>query len=230
MYKVPPPSRRGAGTVRREQGADGDREDQRSAGSHRSWRTRGAKPAASSRRRTEGKRVNPRRGGRAATAEEVRRPQGRRAGRAPGGDANRPGGFRSRWTSCARGWSSSRSPWTGALEELFASLRRRELAPRHRRTGGPRGIRVRQPAPRGGSARASSPGGSADRRGKAVRAPRSRVTALAGGGRETGTGLIVETADGSRRFRATLHELTALLLEEHREELVTALFGKDVQT
>ncbi len=41
-------------------------------------------------------------------------------------------------------------------------------------------------------------------------------------------GLIVETEDGSRRFRATLRELTALLLEEHREELVTALLGKDV--
>ena len=47
---------------------------------------------------------------------------------------------------------------------------------------------------------------------------------------ETGTGLIVETSDGSRRFRATLQELTALLLEEHREELVKALFGKDVKT
>jgi vacuolar-type H+-ATPase subunit E/Vma4 len=45
---------------------------------------------------------------------------------------------------------------------------------------------------------------------------------------ETGKGLVVETADGSRRFRATLQELAALLLEEHREELVTALFGKDV--
>jgi vacuolar-type H+-ATPase subunit E/Vma4 len=45
---------------------------------------------------------------------------------------------------------------------------------------------------------------------------------------EAGTGLVVETADGSRRFRATLQELAALLLEEHREELVTALFGKDV--
>lgn len=41
-------------------------------------------------------------------------------------------------------------------------------------------------------------------------------------------GLIVETENGSRRFRATLRELTALLLEEHREELVTALLGKDV--
>ena len=47
---------------------------------------------------------------------------------------------------------------------------------------------------------------------------------------ETGTGLIVETTDGSRRFRATLRELTALLLEEHRDELVKALFGKDVKT
>ena len=45
---------------------------------------------------------------------------------------------------------------------------------------------------------------------------------------EAGTGLIVETVDGSRRFRATLRELSALLLEEHREELVTALLGKDV--
>jgi vacuolar-type H+-ATPase subunit E/Vma4 len=45
---------------------------------------------------------------------------------------------------------------------------------------------------------------------------------------EAGKGLIVETEDGSRRFRATLRELTALLLEEHREELVTALLGKDV--
>jgi len=45
---------------------------------------------------------------------------------------------------------------------------------------------------------------------------------------EAGTGLIVETVDGSRRFRATLRELTALLLEEQREELVTALLGKDV--
>jgi vacuolar-type H+-ATPase subunit E/Vma4 len=45
---------------------------------------------------------------------------------------------------------------------------------------------------------------------------------------DAGTGLIVETEDGSRRFRATLRELAALLLEEHREELVTALLGKDV--
>jgi vacuolar-type H+-ATPase subunit E/Vma4 len=47
---------------------------------------------------------------------------------------------------------------------------------------------------------------------------------------DAGTGLIVETADRSRRLRATLKELTAQLLEEHREELVKALFGKDVQT
>ena len=47
---------------------------------------------------------------------------------------------------------------------------------------------------------------------------------------ETGTGLIVETADGRRRLRATLKELTMLLLEEHREQLLKALFGKDVQT
>jgi hypothetical protein len=43
-----------------------------------------------------------------------------------------------------------------------------------------------------------------------------------------GKGLVVETADGGRRFRATLQELSGLLLEEHREELLKALFGKDV--
>jgi vacuolar-type H+-ATPase subunit E/Vma4 len=45
---------------------------------------------------------------------------------------------------------------------------------------------------------------------------------------EAGTGLIVETADRGRRLRATLKELTALLLEDHREQLVQELFGKDV--
>jgi len=46
---------------------------------------------------------------------------------------------------------------------------------------------------------------------------------------DAGTGLFVETADGSRRLRATLKELTSLLLEEHREQLVRELFGKDVR-
>ncbi len=46
---------------------------------------------------------------------------------------------------------------------------------------------------------------------------------------ETGTGIVVETADGSRKFRATLQELSALLLEEYREELLTALFGKEAR-
>lgn len=41
-------------------------------------------------------------------------------------------------------------------------------------------------------------------------------------------GLIVETQDGRIRFRGTISELTSLLLEEHREELVEALLGKDV--
>jgi vacuolar-type H+-ATPase subunit E/Vma4 len=44
-----------------------------------------------------------------------------------------------------------------------------------------------------------------------------------------GKGVILETADGSTRCRGTLSELTGLLLEEHREELMTALFGKDVE-
>jgi len=45
---------------------------------------------------------------------------------------------------------------------------------------------------------------------------------------EAGAGLFLETADGSRRLRATLKELTALLLEDHREQLLQDLFGKDV--
>lgn len=45
---------------------------------------------------------------------------------------------------------------------------------------------------------------------------------------EAGVGLLLETADGSRLLRATLKELTSLLLEDHREQLVQELFGKDV--
>jgi vacuolar-type H+-ATPase subunit E/Vma4 len=44
-----------------------------------------------------------------------------------------------------------------------------------------------------------------------------------------GKGVVLETIDGSTRYRGTLNELTGLLLEEHREELMTALLGKDVQ-
>jgi V/A-type H+/Na+-transporting ATPase subunit E len=47
---------------------------------------------------------------------------------------------------------------------------------------------------------------------------------------ESGKGLILESTDGSKRFRGTLNEVAALLLEDDREELVTALFGKDVHT
>jgi vacuolar-type H+-ATPase subunit E/Vma4 len=43
-----------------------------------------------------------------------------------------------------------------------------------------------------------------------------------------GKGIIVSTADGSRRYRGTLNEMKNILLEEYREELVTALLGKDV--
>jgi vacuolar-type H+-ATPase subunit E/Vma4 len=46
---------------------------------------------------------------------------------------------------------------------------------------------------------------------------------------QAGKGIILQTSDGSRRYRGTLSELANLLLEEHREELVTALFGKDVE-
>jgi len=56
-----------------------------------------------------------------------------------------------------------------------------------------------------------------------------RCTTLgAAAAKEAGTGLFLETADGSRRLRATLKELTALLLEDHRERLLQELFGKDV--
>lgn len=46
---------------------------------------------------------------------------------------------------------------------------------------------------------------------------------------KAGKGIILETVDGSRRYRGTLNELTALLLEEHREELMIALFGKEMR-
>jgi len=45
----------------------------------------------------------------------------------------------------------------------------------------------------------------------------------------SGKGVILETLDGSTRYRGTLIELTGILLDEHREELMTALFGSDVQ-
>ncbi len=55
------------------------------------------------------------------------------------------------------------------------------------------------------------------------------VTQLTGdAAAEAGTGIMVETADGSRRYRGSLVELSGFLLEEYREELATALFGKDV--
>jgi len=44
----------------------------------------------------------------------------------------------------------------------------------------------------------------------------------------TDKGILVTTVDGRLRYRATLGEVTVQLLEEHREELVTALLGKDV--
>jgi vacuolar-type H+-ATPase subunit E/Vma4 len=44
-----------------------------------------------------------------------------------------------------------------------------------------------------------------------------------------GKGVILETTDGSRRYRGTLNELTGLLLEERREELMIALFGKEMR-
>jgi hypothetical protein len=43
-------------------------------------------------------------------------------------------------------------------------------------------------------------------------------------------GLVIECSDGSRRLRATLGELTIQLMDERREELITALYGKDVNT
>ncbi|HEY9595479.1 MAG TPA: hypothetical protein VHE79_13440 [Spirochaetia bacterium] len=46
---------------------------------------------------------------------------------------------------------------------------------------------------------------------------------------EAGRGVIVRTVDSARRFRGTLNEVASVLLEDHREELVTALFGKDVE-
>ncbi len=41
-------------------------------------------------------------------------------------------------------------------------------------------------------------------------------------------GLVLETTDGRIRFRGTLRELTAQLLEQNREELAEAALGKDM--
>jgi vacuolar-type H+-ATPase subunit E/Vma4 len=46
--------------------------------------------------------------------------------------------------------------------------------------------------------------------------------------KETMRGVIVETSDRGKRYRGTMNEMTQFLLEEYREQLVTALFGKDV--
>ena len=40
-------------------------------------------------------------------------------------------------------------------------------------------------------------------------------------------GIVVSTTDGRVRFRGTVKEIAAILMEERREELVTALLGKD---
>jgi vacuolar-type H+-ATPase subunit E/Vma4 len=45
---------------------------------------------------------------------------------------------------------------------------------------------------------------------------------------KAGKGMVLETVDRSRRYRATLAELESFLLENYREELVVALLGKDV--
>jgi vacuolar-type H+-ATPase subunit E/Vma4 len=42
-----------------------------------------------------------------------------------------------------------------------------------------------------------------------------------------GKGIVLETSNGRRRYRATLQELSDYLLSEARQELVTALMGKD---
>jgi vacuolar-type H+-ATPase subunit E/Vma4 len=48
------------------------------------------------------------------------------------------------------------------------------------------------------------------------------------GGSESTAGLVLETEDGRIRFRGTLQELSAQLLEKYREELATSLLGRDV--
>jgi vacuolar-type H+-ATPase subunit E/Vma4 len=40
-------------------------------------------------------------------------------------------------------------------------------------------------------------------------------------------GIVVATTDGRVRYRGTVKEIAAILMEERREELVTALLGKD---
>jgi len=47
-----------------------------------------------------------------------------------------------------------------------------------------------------------------------------------GDGRDAG--LVIETTDGRIRFRGTMRELSAQLMEQHREELADALLGRDI--
>ncbi len=41
-------------------------------------------------------------------------------------------------------------------------------------------------------------------------------------------GIVLETEDGKIRYRGTFRELQQILMEEHREEIVSALLGKNV--
>ena len=52
--------------------------------------------------------------------------------------------------------------------------------------------------------------------------------AAAGTEGEPMRGVIVESGDHGKRYRGTMDEMAQFLLGEYREELVTALFGKDV--
>jgi V/A-type H+/Na+-transporting ATPase subunit E len=50
-----------------------------------------------------------------------------------------------------------------------------------------------------------------------------------GGAGSAAAGIILTTTDRRIRYRATLADLTALLMEERREEMATALLGKDAE-
>ncbi len=205
---------------------NGDRKNQRGAGSRRSWRTRSAKARRLLRRQTRSARQSGR-GGSARPGRDA--PARGRAGRAACRGPRRPRGVGAAGSSCGRGSTSCRRRCHAALQQLFEGLD----APRTA------AVMIGRQVARGafafvnqhlvlqcsGISPSRKPGASSPRMSPV---PRSRGdgSAASRGSGGAGKGIIVETADGSRRFRATLRELSALLLEEHREELVTALLEK----
>ncbi len=118
----------------------------------------------------------------------------------------------------------------GALKEHFAGLAPAELG---RVIGGM--LRRMPPVFQGATAVAFASGMSAQEVRRVVednvpgiRLQDVKEMAAAPSADGVDTGIVLETADRRVRFRGTLRELRAQLLESNREELAAALLGRDV--